>query len=120
MGMFDKPQYLTGENGLVQKGDIFWLHNGKLDGKTNVGGTERDQVKLLVSLTKDGEKIVVFSSGTGIVNQIKRMDAGDRAQLPMEVRLDQIASGKGNPTNVMNPANAPEPSASDEQTEMAF
>lgn len=109
--MYDKPKYLTGDDGYIDAGDTFWLHDAKLDGQTKVAGVSRDQVKLLVSRTADGPTEVVFSSGGGIVNQIKRMDADDRAALPQEVRLDQIASGKGNPTNILTPADRPAPSA---------
>ena len=109
MGMFDKPKYLTGDEGFADAGDVIWLHNAKLDGTTTVNGSQRDQVKLLVSRERDGEKTAVYTSGVGIVNQIKRMDASDRAAFPMEVRLDQIPSGKGNPTNVLTPASEDAP-----------
>ena len=46
---------------------------------------------------------IVFTSGMGIVNQIKRMNAADRAALPMHVMLSQVPSGKGNPTHVLEP-----------------
>lgn len=108
MGMFDKPQYLTGrEGGYVEAGDVFWLHNARVDGTVVINGTPRDQVKLLVSHTEDGEQTVVWASGVGIVNQVKRMSPQDRAALPMEVRLDAINTGKGNPAHVMSPADAP-------------
>lgn len=111
MGMFDKPQFLTGkDNGFVQPGDTFWLHNAKVDGTTNVGGNQREQVKLRVSHERDGEKIDVWTSGMGIVNQIKRMDNSDRASMPFEVRLDEIPSTKGNPTRVLTPADQDPPS----------
>lgn len=108
MGMFDKPQYLTGDEGFVQPGDTFWIHQARMDGTVSVGGQQRDQAKLQVSHERDSEKVVVWTSGTGIVNQIRRMDQADRSALPMEVRLDQIPSGKGNPTNVLTPADQPE------------
>jgi len=120
MGMFDKPLYLTGEEGFVQAGDEFWLHNAKLDGTTTVGGDTRDQAKLQVSLEEGGEKVVVLTSGTGIVNQVKRMDQNDRAQFPIRLRLDQVPSKHGNPTNVLTPANQPEPSGADGQEPIAF
>lgn len=113
MGMFDKPQYLTGkENAFVQAGDTFWLHNARLDGQSNTPNGPRDQAKLLVSHERDGEKVVVYTAGAGIVNQVKRMDAADRAVMPLEVRLDQVPSGKGSPTNVITPADQEPPSGS--------
>src|SRR5215831_4420720 len=45
MGMFDKPQFLTGQNGLVSPGDVFWLHNAKADGTSNTPSGPREQVK---------------------------------------------------------------------------
>lgn len=112
MGMFDKPQFLTGEGGLVSAGDTFWIHNAKIDGMVNVRGEMREQAKLRVSLHRDGEKVDVFTSGKGIVNMIKRIDAADRASMPFEVRLDEIPSGKGNPTRVLTPADQDPPSGS--------
>lgn len=117
MGMFDKPQYMTGKNnGYVQPGDTFWIHQARLDGTANIAGETRDQAKLLVSRTKDGEQSVVFTSGMGIVGQIRRMDADDRAQMPIEVRLDQVPSKQGNPTHTLTPASqdAPVPVADDD------
>lgn len=115
MGMFDKPQYLTGDDGYVNPGDTFWLHACRIDGTTTVGGSERDNVKLLVSHEQDGDKAIVYTSGAGIANQVRRMDADDRANLPMEVRLDQIPPRKAghNPTNVLTPADAPPPQGGD-------
>lgn len=104
MGMFDKPKYLTGDEGYVQTGDTFWLHQAKIDGTVTQDGKTRPQAKLQVSRTKDGEKTIVFSGGTGITGQILRMDATDRANFPIEVRLDAIPTGKGNPAHVMTPA----------------
>lgn len=118
MGMFDKPQYLTGDEGFVQAGDKFWLHNAVLDGTVTIAGNTRDQAKLQVSHEQGGEKVVVLTSGAGIVNQIKRMSGEDRAQLPMELRLDQVPSKQGNPTNVLTPANMPAPA--DAQDEIPF
>lgn len=106
MGMFDKPMYLTGENGFVSAGDIFWLHNAKVEPGTGKFG---DQAKLLVSHEKDSEKMIVYTSGKGVVNQIKRMDNSDRAAMPLEVRLDQVPSREGSPTNVITPANQEPP-----------
>jgi hypothetical protein len=107
--MFDKPKYLTGEEGFVQAGDTFWLHNARLDGTVTVNGSEKPQVKLLVSRTKDENPEMVFTSGAGIVNQVSRMDGEDRQHLPMEVRLDQVPSKQGSPTNVLTPAGTPPP-----------
>jgi hypothetical protein len=109
MGMFDKPKYLTGKQGegFVQAGETFWLHRAKLDGTVTVAGETREQAKLEVSREKDGEHEIVFTSGMGIIGQIRRMDDSDRAQMPMELRLDQLPSTKGNPTNVLTPAAAP-------------
>lgn len=107
MGMFDKPQYLTArEGGYVEAGDIFWLHRARLDGTVQIQGETREQVKLEVSRERDGEKTVVWASGRAIVRQIKSMSAAERAALPMELRLDAIPSGRGNPTHVMTPADA--------------
>lgn len=115
MGMFDKPQYLTGDNGFASAGDTFWLHNARIDGSTVVGGAQRDNVKLLVSREREGEKVIVYTSGAGIANQVKRMDAEDRSALPREVRLDQIPPRQAghNPTNVLTPVELPAPTGAD-------
>lgn len=123
MGMFDKPQYLTGKNpgdGYVDPGDVFWIHQARLDGTANVAGTTRDQAKLKVSKERDGEQTIVFTSGTGIVGQIRRMDASDRQAMPLEVRLDQVPSGKGNPTNVLTPAAQEPPSRAPDEDDIPF
>lgn len=112
MGMFDKPKYLTGEDGYAKPGDTFWLHNARLEGTVNTPQGAKPQAKLLVSGSRDGAQEAVFTSGAGIVGQIQRMDADDRSAFPMEVRLDEIPSGKGNPTRVLTPANLPVPSNS--------
>lgn len=112
MGMFDKPQYLTGpmeSDPFAQPGDTFWLHNAKLDGTVQIGGKVKDQAKLLVSREQNGERVSVFTAGAGIVNQVRRMSADDRSNLPMEVRLDQVPSKQGNPTNVLSLASDPVP-----------
>lgn len=109
MGMFDKPEFLTGENGYVEPGDTFWIHNARIEGTRNTANGPKQNAKLLVSRERDGEKTVVFTTGAGIAGQVSRMDASDRAKFPMEVRLDEIASGKGNPTRVLTPADEPEP-----------
>ena len=110
MGMFDKPKYLTGnEDAYVNPGDTFWLHKAVMDGVVTVNGKERPQAKLKVSRERSGEQEIVFTSGAGIVGQIQRMDAADRAELPMELRLDEIPSGKGHPTRVLTPASQAEP-----------
>lgn len=116
MGMFDKPQYLTGKDGFVEAGDTFWLHNAKLDGQsTTQNGEKRDQAKLLVSKARGDTPVPVYTSGIGIVNMVRRIDTDDRAAMPLEVRLDQVPSGKGNPTFVLTPADAPAPTtASDD------
>jgi hypothetical protein len=115
MGMFDKPQYLTGkgDNAYVSEGDVFWLHNARIEGETNIGGNTRTLVKLKVSHERDGETAIVFTSGLGIVNQIRRMTADDRAAMPIEIRLDAIPSTKPghNPTHVLTPAGEPAPEA---------
>lgn len=114
MGMFDKPQYLTGrEGGYVQPGDTFWLHNARIDGTSNIGGSgPRAQAKLKVSRERDGETCIVYTSGTAIVGQIGRMSESDRASMPMEVRLDSIAPTQAgrNATHVLTPAELPPPS----------
>lgn len=115
MGMFDKPQYLTGSDGFVSEGDEFWIHNARLDGTTTVGGTEREQVKMQVSREREGEKVIVYTSGAGIVGQVKRMDKTDRDAMPMHVRLDTLPAtqpGRSG-TNVLTPANAPAPTGAD-------
>jgi hypothetical protein len=109
MGMFDAPRYLTGKNGYVEEGDKFWIHNAKVDGVTNVNGKEREQVKLSVSKEKDGEREIVYTSGAGIVGQVRRMDENDRKNLPMEVRLDTVPSKQGQPTNVLTPSSQAPP-----------
>lgn len=115
MGMFDKPSYLTGNDGYAKPGDTFWLHNARVEGNATVGGESRPQAKLLVSRERDGEKTVVFTSGVGIVGQVRRMDAGDLAAMPVEVRLDAIPPQRqgNNPTNVLTPANLPAPTGGD-------
>lgn len=115
MGMFDKPQYLTGkDDAFVQPGGTFWLHNARMDGTATVNGENREQAKLQVSHDRDGERVTVFTSGKGIVGQIRRMDDSDRAAMPMELRLDQIPSKQGNPTNVLTPAGQAPAAAVDE------
>jgi hypothetical protein len=113
MGMFDKPEYLTGKDGkgYVQTGDTFWLHNARIDGVSTVGGQSRPKAKLLVSHTRDGDKSVVFTSGAGIVNMVSRMDSEDRKAFPVEVRLDSLppTAPGNNPTNILTPADQPEP-----------
>lgn len=113
MGMFDPIVYLTGaENNYVDQGDTFWLHNAKQNGMVVIGGSSKEQVKLLVSREKDGEQTVVYTAGSAIVNQVKRMDASDRARMPMELRLDSVPSKQGSPTNILTPADQPVASAS--------
>ena len=114
MGMFDKPQYLTGTDGFAQEGDTFFLHNARPDGVTSQGGQSREQVKLAVSRFRDEKPTVVWTSGRGIVGQVKRMDAQDREKFPMEVRLDAIPPtvAGNNPTFVLTPANQPHPGGS--------
>ena len=109
MGMFDKPKYLTGEEGFATTGDVFWLHNAKIDGFTGIGNEQRAQAKLLVSFTRDGDKLVVWTGGRGITNQVRSMDASDRSAMPIEVRLDQIPakSADRKPTFILSPADAP-------------
>lgn len=110
MGMFDSPVYLTGnENGFADVGDTFWLHNARIAGMVRISNQDKEQAKLLVSHERDSEQVVVYSAGAAIVNQVKRMDASDRAGMPMEVRLDQLPSRQGNPTNIMTPADQPAP-----------
>lgn len=122
MGMFDKPQFLTGkdDNGFVQAGDVFWLHAARTDGTAIVSGKEREQAKLQVSHERDGEKVIVYTTGTGIVGQIRRMDSGDRANMPMELRLDQVPSKQGNPTNVLTPASQPPPTGAASDDDAPF
>lgn len=113
MGMFDKPRYLTGDSGFVEPGETFYLHNARIEGEVAIGKDVRPQAKLLVSKTEEGPKEVVFTSGSGITGQIKRMDASDRANMPMHVRLDQVPSNHGNPTNVITPADQEPPTRED-------
>jgi hypothetical protein len=109
MGMFDKPQFLTGENGFVEVGDTFFLHNARIDGTRPTANGPKPNAKLLVSKTREETPIVVYTTGTGISGQVSRMDANDRSGFPMEVRLDEVPSGKGNPTKVLTPADQPPP-----------
>jgi hypothetical protein len=120
--MFDKPQYLTGkENPYVNPGDTFWIHNARLDGTTaKFSGEPREQAKLQVSRTRDGEKSIVFTSGRGIIGQVRRMDDGDRAAMPIEVRLDQLPNDEGNPTAVLTPAGRPPASTTATSDEIPF
>lgn len=115
MGMFDKPQYLTGGNGagFVEVGETFWLHNCKIEGTSTINGEQRTQAKMLVSHERDGEKVIVFTSGKAITGQVSRFDQSDKDKLPMEVRIDALPSGRGNPTNVMTPADQPVAGSSD-------
>lgn len=108
MGMFDKPVYLTGDEGFVSVGETFWLHNARVE----VGGKYGEQAKLQVSHDQDGEKLIVYTSGKGVVNQVKRMDGADRARMPMELRLDQVPSKEGSPTNVLTPQDQDPPTGS--------
>jgi hypothetical protein len=115
MGMFDKPQFLTGKDGTgyVEAGDTFWLHKARPAGTVQLGGEPRPQVKLKVSRTLDGDTDIVYTAGRAIVNQIERMDESDMAAMPIEVRLDEIpakVSGR-NPTNVLTPASSPTPAS---------
>ena len=116
MGMFDKPQYLTGKDGqgFVQVGDTFWLHNAKIEGTSTINGEQRTQAKLKVSRTRDSEQVIVFTSGKAITGQVSRLDDADRAAMPIEVRLDAIPSKFGNPTNVITPADQPTPTTTDD------
>lgn len=113
MGMFDKPQYLTGkgDNAYVSEGDTFWLHNARVEGETTVGNQTRTLVKLKVSYERDGDTSIVFTTGMGIVGQVRRMDSDDRAAMPFEVRLDAIPATKPgySPTHVLTPAGDPAP-----------
>lgn len=120
MGMFDKPQYLTGKEGYVQVGDTFWIHNAKVDGTVTINGNTRDQVKLLVSHERDSERESVFTSGAGIVGQVRRMSAEDRQNFPIEVRLDAVPSRQGNDVNVLTPASEEPPSAEIVPDESSF
>lgn len=110
MGMFDKPQYLTGKDGLFKPGETFWLFDARADGSVTIDGEERPQAKLLVSRSPFpvGAK-VAYTSGKGIVSQIARMDDADRGALPMEVRLDELpaTSASRNGTLVLTPATTP-------------
>lgn len=109
MGMFEKPQYLTGKDGtgFVQVGEVFWLHNAKIEGTSTINGEQRTQAKLLVSHGKDDRPIIVFTSGKAITGMVARIDADDRAAMPIEVRLDALPSRQGNPTNVISRASDP-------------
>jgi hypothetical protein len=102
MGMFDKPKYLTGTDGLVEEGDSFTLLAARRDGIVRTPSGEAEQVKLMVKLT-NGEEHVCWTSGAGIVNQIRRMESGD---LPAEVRLDTVQAARGK-AFVLTPANEP-------------
>lgn len=104
--MFEPKHYLTGDDGYVNPGETFWLHRARLDGTVNTPQGPKPQAKLEVSRTEDGERELVFTGGAGIVNQISRMAPGD---LPAEVRLDEVPSGKGNPTRILTPASQPAP-----------
>lgn len=111
MGMFDRPQYLTGkgDDAYAKEGDVFWLHRAIIDGTVNMNGADRANAKLKVSRTRDGEQSIVYSSGIGISGQVKRMDEKDRAAMPIEVRLDAIPNKTpgNNPTHVLTPADMP-------------
>lgn len=110
-GMFDKPQYLTGKDGagFVEVGNVFWLHNARIEGTTRFNDVERVNIKLKVSHERDGATEIVFTSGVGIANQVKRMTAEDRNAFPVEVRLDAIPATRAgfNPTFVLTPADQP-------------
>lgn len=125
MGMFDKPEYLTGKDGkgYVTAGESFYLHNARQEGTVTISGQARPQWKLKVSHTATGDTSIVFTSGAGIVGQLSRMDDADRAAFPMHLRLDAIApkvTGH-NATHVLTPADQPEPaSAADADDEIPF
>jgi hypothetical protein len=118
--MFDKPQYLTGDDGFAVAGQKFYLHAAKLDGTVTIGNTSREQVKLRVSNTATDEPVVVFTAGAGIVGQVKRMTQEDLAAMPIEVRLDQVPSKHSSPTYVLTPASQPEPTTAAEGDPIPF
>ena len=113
MSMFDAPIYLTGkQDAFAQPGDTFWLHNAAMNGEVKIGTEMKPQVKLLVSHEQDGEKVKVLSAGAAIVRQIQNMDRDDLARMKgggIEVRLDQLPSKQGSPTNILTPADEPPP-----------
>ena len=114
MGMFTKPKYLTGKrDAFVSPGETFWLHNARIEGEVRIGRDVRLQAKLLVSKTQDGPTEVVYTSGSGITGQVRRMTQEDLQNFPMEVRLDQVPSREGNDTNVLTPADQPPPTRED-------
>lgn len=90
MGMFDDKVYLTGENGVFKEGDEFLLESAAPAGMVTIGGQPKQEVVLTVR--KDsGEQIKVYTAGSGIVNQVLRMEAGD---LPTRVRLATKDTGQ--------------------------
>lgn len=113
MGMHDKPKFLTGRDGWINVGEEFFLHNAKLAGTSRVNGQDRPTAKLLVSRTPDGKREIVFTSGAGIVRQIREVDQDDYRTMQnggMHLRLDERASREGNPVKVLTPASDPPPS----------
>lgn len=104
MGMFDKKQYLTGKDGLVKAGDTFFIHDAAEAGM----GTNGPEASMVVSRERESARKTVFVGGN-MAMQIRQMDADDKASFPVQVRLDNVDTGKGNAAYVLTPADQPEP-----------
>ena len=110
MGILDGRQFLTGDQGLVKPGDKFRLHNAKIDGTIRVGGVDREQAKLLISLEGSDDMIICFTSGTAIVGQVKQIDGADARAMRnggLELMLGTKATDKGNPMFLFVDPNGP-------------
>jgi hypothetical protein len=120
--MLDPKTWLTGDKGVVKAGEIFRIHNARVDGTVTVNGQERTQVKLLISTEDNPEQQTVYATNVGIVNAIQRVDDTDRRAMRdggMMVKLGTRDTGKGNPAFILIPPDAPTvqentPTASDD------
>lgn len=106
MGMFDEKRYLTGANGEFNVGDVFRLHSAVLGDTVTINRQERLEAVLEVD-RGDGAAFVVFTSGQGIVNQVKRIDSTD--DFPRWVKLVEQSTGKAgqNAMHLLEPAESP-------------
>jgi hypothetical protein len=113
MGMFSEKRYLTGSGekpGFTVPGEAFWLHDAKLVGMVTTPNGAKLEAKLLVSRTGNaGEAEAVFTTGAAITGQIERMSPDDRGNFPTKVKIDLLDTGKGNPANVLVPADDDSP-----------
>lgn len=118
MGMLDDKMYLTGDKGAVSVGEEFSLKGARVTGPVTVSGQTRTEVALRIERAGDASPLVVYTTGTAIVNQVQRMDTGDqnamRSPTGMLVKLVQRGGGEGrNPAYVLATPDAPDHDSSD-------